>query len=581
MKRAAFALLLLAASVISAEARPGRGAGAALPAPPVSCPGVVPVGQDDGCAGANQSAQFINPNFFTNARQSGQGAYAATPAWNIAGVTYPVGQITADAGLVDFATNIPSGWSVVSTGIYQNFGASLTLSGYYINDVGIYVPSGTLTLTNNHIRLGKNTCRSFTGTAQINVQYSGGALDAENNTWDTDSTCSWQAELYGTSYDPGTLAQQASANITIASNVLTINSGGTGFFAEGQFLNWSGIGQQVRVSTNISPGGLKNCTGAACNGTTWTVCQLVTAANSGACNATVTDVGPINATTGPIQPTANAAMRLAATGGAGAFTAKYNYINGYSTMAAAGTGGTTITAFNYMRMVGKTSDHDNLIAQLADPGTATTIPYYQKFNTVVWDHYAPNTGTTLFGTFLTSANANKAAGYQVTYDPWDISFNTAVINSTLYPSSGPTTASAWRALQQETAVATMANAGTSISGSVLTIATVNTGTITVGDFVECAGCTGPIQITSNGTGSGGAGTYNLSASLTVASSTSWRTSRYPGQVINMIGIGNYWDLTGAGTAFIIDNQTRITSQDFTSVPNKNMVTGASCTPSSC
>jgi len=560
------------------EARPGHGGGNVVANP---CPGIVPSGQDDGCATADKTAQFINTAFFTNARQSGQSAYSTTPTWNIAGVTYPVGQITADAGLVDFGTNIPSGWTVVSTGIYQNFGASLSLSGYYINDVGIYVPNGTLTLTNNHIRLGKNTCRSFTGLAQINVNYSGGALDAENNTWDTDSTCSWQAELYGTSYDPG-LPQQFSANVTTASNVLTINSGGSGFFAEGQFLNWAGIGQQVRVSTNISPGGLKNCTGSACNGTTWTVCQLVTAANNGACNATVTDVGPVNATTGPIQPTANAAMRLAATGGTGAFTAKYNYINGYSTLAAAGTGGTTITAFNYMRMVGKTSDHDNLIAQLADPGTATTIPYYQKFNTVVWDHWAPSTGTTLFGTFLTSASANKAAGYQITYDPWDISFNTAVINSTLYPSSGVTTASAWRALQQEAAVATMANAGTSISGSVLTIATVSTGTIAVGDFVECTACSGPIQISSFGTGSGGAGTYNLNVTPTpVASSTSWRTSRYPGQVVNMIGIGNYWDLTGAGTAFIIDGQTRITSQDFTSVPNKNMVTGASCTPSSC
>lgn len=581
--RGRLAALALAAFVLGCghlEARPGHGGNSPIAA---ACPGTVPVGQDDGCASANKSAQFINTAFFTNARQSGQSAYAATPSWNIAGVTYPVGQITPDAGLIDFATSPPSGWSVlVANKLYQNSSAA-TVSGYFLNDVGIFKSAGNLTFTNNHVRLGVNSCRAFAGTAPVNVQSSSAFLDAENNTFDTDSTCSWQAELYGTSVDPG-LTQQSSENITIASNVLTVNSGGTGLLAEGQFLNWSGRGQQVRISTNISPGGISNCSGAACNGTTWNVCQFISTSNSGACTSTVTDVGPVAATTGPIQPNANAALRLANTNGTNNYTVKYNYINGYSTMAASGGGGTNDHRFNYVVMTGHSGDHDNLVANLIEPGTATTIPYYQKFNTVVWLKNSPNTGTTLLGTFLATNNTNKVGGYQMTWDPFDISYNTVVTNSTTYPVSGPVTASMWRALQQGTATTTICNSsgtcsGSSISGNQLVVASVVSGaSLQVGDAIDCNSCnwTGAVRIQSIDTGTGGAGNYTLNRTVgSFSSLTSMSAFRYNGIVLNQIGQNNYFDATGAGTNFIFDTKNDVGVCSMSG--NINMLTGATIT----
>jgi len=540
---------------------------------PSACPNPVPVGQDDGCAGANQNALFINTGFFTNARQSGQPAYVATPSWNIAGVTYPVGQITPDVGLIDFATSPPAGWSNVGNSTYRNDNP-VTVSGYWINDVGLFKAGGNLTLTNNHITMGKNTCLQFSGTAQINIQSSSASLDAENNTWDTDSTCSWSAELYGTAYDPG-LAQQFSANITIASNTLTINSGGTGYLSIHQFLNWSGIGQQVRISTNVSPGGITSCSGAACNGTTWTVCQLVIAANSGACNATVTNVGPIAGTTGPIQPVANAAVRLAGSNTTASYVVKYNAILKYSTMAASATGGLNDHRFNYFEMTSKTSDHDNFVANLVAATTTYNPQYYQKFNTIVWDANTPSTGTTILGTFLTENSTSSPSGGQVTWNPWDISYNTVVANSTSYPTSGSVTAAMFRMLQQANVFpATVANSGTSISSNIWTTGTV-TGTITTGDYIWCDACSAPIQIGTQID----ATHWNVTSSINIASSNNWRTVRYPGKVTTLLGTNNYFDKTGAGTAFINDANTPIGTSDFSG--NINMRSGSACTPSSC
>lgn len=57
----------------------------------------------------------------------------------------------------------------------------------------------------------------------------------------------------------------------------------------------------------------------------------------------------------------------------------------------------------------------------------------------------------------------------------------------------------------------------SISGSVLTITSLTRGSFDVGDAIDGAGIPAGITIVSNGTGSGGTGTYNLSSSLTISS----------------------------------------------------------------
>jgi hypothetical protein len=541
-------------------------------------------GYADGCAGASQSAQFINPAFFTNARESGQGAYATRPPWDVAGVDYPVGQITSDAGLIDFASTPPSGWSILANTdgtTYQN-GGSVTVSGYRLNDVMLYKGSGSLVFVNNHITMGKKSCLQSSGTAGVNVQ--SGSADAYfgNNTVDTDNTCSWRAELYGTAYDPG-LTQQFSANITIAGNALTVNSGGTGYFSIRQYLNWSGIGQQVRISANTSPGAITSCSGSACNGTTWTVCQLVIAANSGACNSTVTNVGPIAATTGPISPVTNAAFRCANVGGHNDCSAEKNYVKEFSTLLASGGGGTNLHRYNYVVLTGKTSDHDNLVANLIEPGSATTIPYYQDFNTVVWKKNSPSTGTTLLGTFLATNNTNKVGGYQMSWDPFEASYNTVVTNGTDYPSaSGKVTASMWRALQQGSAVTTICNnsgncAGSSFSGTLLTVASVVSGTsLAVGDAVDCGALctwTGAVRIASFGTGTGGAGTYNLNRNVgSISSLISLSAYRYNGILIHMNGTENYFDATGALTNFIFDTKNDVGVCNMAG--NVNLLTGA-------
>ena len=66
-------------------------------------------------------------------------------------------------------------------------------------------------------------------------------------------------------------------------------------------------------------------------------------------------------------------------------------------------------------------------------------------------------------------------------------------------------------------IACVCSAG-SITGTVLTIVTVDSGTISVGDTVFFIDVPLPagLQITSFGTGTGGAGTYNLNASTTAS-----------------------------------------------------------------
>jgi hypothetical protein len=59
----------------------------------------------------------------------------------------------------------------------------------------------------------------------------------------------------------------------------------------------------------------------------------------------------------------------------------------------------------------------------------------------------------------------------------------------------------------------------SISGTTLTVTAVSSGTITIGQTISGTGVTGGTTITGLGTGTGGTGTYTVSASQTVASTT--------------------------------------------------------------
>jgi lysophospholipase L1-like esterase len=69
-----------------------------------------------------------------------------------------------------------------------------------------------------------------------------------------------------------------------------------------------------------------------------------------------------------------------------------------------------------------------------------------------------------------------------------------------------------------------ANVTGSISGTTLTVTSVNRGTLGVGQYVRCVGCNPNAKINGLGTGTGGLGTYTVSVSQTVAS-TSINTGR--------------------------------------------------------
>lgn len=637
MKRIALGALIVAAMlacISGAESRPRGGGGIVLTGCATK---TAPDGQDDGCANANVAALYNFPNFYNDARQSGQSPYPSLPPQNVPCVEtwYKCGPWTDDAHLIDFKSNPPSGWSVlVGNQLFQN-GSATTLSGYLLDDIGIYKGSGSFVFVNSHVRMGRNTCRAFTGTAPVNVQSATANLDGANLLFDTTNECSWQAELYGTSYDPG-LHQMTASNLTIASNVLTVNSGMTGYFSEGEFLNWSGKTQQVRVSappsatissitisagiatvTTVTPHGVTAgvfamfnsqspsgyqglfkvlsvptsttftyqpvstpggnatlpgiyrvvaCEGSDCNGTVWGACEWISAANAGSCTATVTNVGPISATTGPIQPTSVWGLRLAAVNGSPTCKVQYSIFQMYGTPGLCSTGGDTDVRFNWAHMCGHSNDHDNFWLNSAEPGVDTTISYKQKFNVVWWDRYCPSTGTGLFGTFLTSNNNNKVGGIQISWDPLDVSYNVGITNRTDYPTANQgTTAATLRLLQQGTNTTVMCNSGptcsgSTIIGSVLHVASVVSGALlAVGDAIDCNTCnwTNVVRITALQPGTtGGAGDYDLSRSVgPITPTTSMTATRYNGILIKQIGKGNWFDSTGSGsggTHFLTD-----------------------------
>ena len=70
-----------------------------------------------------------------------------------------------------------------------------------------------------------------------------------------------------------------------------------------------------------------------------------------------------------------------------------------------------------------------------------------------------------------------------------------------------------------TAVSSAAVYTASISGTTMTVTAISSGTIAVGQVISGTGVTAGTQITALGTGTGSTGTYTVSASQTVASTT--------------------------------------------------------------
>lgn len=243
------ALALALAISSGADARP-RG-GVVYTPPAASCPYAV----DNGCSGANQSAQFINAAFFTNARQSGQAQYkdsTGTPSnhpstINYAGVDYPVGHYTPDASLKDPLLYMATDPALASCS-YSAASHTMTCSSaidrdiehynwYGIGYYGSASSGGSLTFKDNHVTLTADNCRNYGGLGS--TRHNAGAVTLTNNTFDYSSGCAFNADQYGTTAGTS-LVQQSSFTASVSGSTMTIGSDVTGELRVGQYLLWPG-----------------------------------------------------------------------------------------------------------------------------------------------------------------------------------------------------------------------------------------------------------------------------------------------------------------------------------------------------
>ncbi len=169
--------------------------------------------QSDGCSLSYSAATTRIPTFFTGyasasvvggtnrlattvsvgyAAQSGQGSYKVRPAWNVAGVDYPVGYFTPLDKLIDVRASPPAGCSLrnfgPSVGLQCTGSGALAISGYRFDLHGgtwliINSPNYTsATITNSYFLNGPVSDRN--GGSLIIVSNLGGDLIVTNSTLD-------------------------------------------------------------------------------------------------------------------------------------------------------------------------------------------------------------------------------------------------------------------------------------------------------------------------------------------------------------------------------------------------------------
>lgn len=249
-------LLIISAVMMLATVSPGgariRGGSLTVNPPSTSCPHSA-AGWADGCAGANQNATFINPNYFTNMRQSGQGQYRDAsgalsnhpPPWDMAGVDYPVGAVTPDNVAIDASTTVIPGCSLDRARRYQRCNAGVNVSGYRFRGIGLFVLTKPVVINDSHFTMTEDNCLSYQGSGQVAVN---GGITGDHSvtqsTFDFDTTCRMNADLYKTAYDPGLVKMADIGSVTITPThpgaTVTINGSITGHVRKNQYLDCAG-----------------------------------------------------------------------------------------------------------------------------------------------------------------------------------------------------------------------------------------------------------------------------------------------------------------------------------------------------
>lgn len=615
---------------------------------PTTCPHSG-AGYADGCAGANQTATFVDPAFFTNVRQSGQGQYKAAggagsnhpPPWDVAGVDYPVGYYTPTGSLLDPNTTPISGCNTnaVTISCTPSSGGTINIKHYWFNGVGLAL-NGTGTPTYNFEDVRQthtaNNCRSYSGLGVFNST-TGNIINVKNMTVDFDNTCAINASLYKQTYDPGLVANSNftgtfSAPGYISLGSLLVGTGTTGTMYKGAYIDyvgrtpgstnatafqlnwlahWKGTGHTsgssfVVDSTDPSSpnalptvGDVLTCSGCGANGTPiasgsagsyvmvasvgtngsgTTLMTGLTKCVASACDNAVWDTtkaftssGAVAASTGPVEATANDALQAG-----GALTIEYSANLGWGSFTNSGVNcNSTIFRYNFNKLLSRETQHVQVNAKFGQNGCGATVPEItQNFNIVYWDRYAwAGTGTSTISYFVTNTSGPGVSPLTTLVD---MSNNVVITNTTPSgPALNPTNA-LLRYLNQSGG--STGNVNYNLSGGVLHITALNSGTVTLNSYLFCASCTLPVQIlTQTGGTPNGVGDYTISNTTNSAAENSRVIYPSPGQIDTLRWHDNYFDPTATDTIFSQDKSSvPITTSDFGG--NINMLTGSTVTP---
>ena len=509
-------------------------------------------GYADGCAAAPATGQFIQPDFFTMVRQSGQSQYRDAsgkrsdhpPPWDVAGVDYPVGHITSDTKLLDPIKNPPAGCTYAPASHWLRCPSGANIQHYRFNGVGIYVDKGPLTIIDNHFTMTADNCQNYRGLAPVSIHAGESPLIATSNTFDFDGGCSIVASLYKQKGDPG-LETQSRGTATIAGNRLTYTPGS--------------VSGTIRVGQHI------DCDGC-------TVPAMITSGSelNWVLDKAQPNLGPVTVTTGPVHMNANGALS-----GGGPITATYNADLGFGQFIGSGTLEDIVVKHNYGKILSNCGQHVNFVINLPG-GPGTLSKYIQDFNTVYWDKAAcQSTGTVTLDEFATGPAARSG---KVTTTLSQSNNNVIVSNLSARQNSGKVTAALLRYLNQSGGISAMIDY--TLSGGTLEVTNMNKdGPLKVGDFIYCGKCSVPVRILEFGSGTGGTGTYKVSNTINSASERNRAAYPFPGEITALSWNENYIDATGANSTFLPDGHVPI--ETASAKGNINMISGEACTLSSC
>ena len=425
------------------------------------------------------------------------------------------------------------------------------------------------------------------------------------------STCANNARQYKTAGDPG-FGNVSSGSATVTGNLLHYTAPPTGTVRTGSYIDCTGCLKPSRIISGSYPDYLletptvhARLTGAALSGThltftgfasgnnaamqvgdaitgtgialgtvlvadnggnDWTISISQTVASPGTVGITVPQTVSVatTVTTGPMESTLNAA--IAAHGGVLGAKYRYNWSDGFPTFAGESGGGDLDVQANVAIMSGRGAhplatstindgQHDQFVAWLPAPGSTTTgINFIQDYNVVLSQAWSDDgIWTSFMSLFSTCSSCSPVANSNYLINFAKVSFNHNFIlgNKALNNPTAAMTFSMWRVLSQGGGSQT-GNVTWDLAAGIITIRSVNSGALAVGDTISCTtfpGCSKAVVVT----GQIDATHYTSSNTVDTRTNVTNDVFKYPGQFTLLEAIGNGYDQTGNnGGTYSID-----------------------------